>query len=362
MGSAAADDATSITTGSSAVAWDSTVAAGRSCRPGPFEPGRRRRVRAGAEPGRRLRGDLVGAAVVLVVARHVWPTRSRAGIAVGCVAPGCQTVGRVRAITHVVTPRPVRGHAPPVRRRPHAPAHRRRAAARVKPPPAATDRTAHRWGRPGSGRGPSVRCRPRIGRACRMSDGSCEHMFMPGEAAILHADLDAFYASVEQRDDPTLRGRPVIVGMGVVLAASYQAKAFGVRTAMGSRQAQPALPAGDHGAAPVLRLHRGQPGGVRDLPRHHAGRWRASRSTRPSWTSGGCGSSPVHRPRSRPSCAAGCWPRSACRSRSASPGPSSWPRWPAGWPSRTGCSSSSPSAELDFLHPLPVERLWGVGR
>ena len=64
-----------------------------------------------------------------------------------------------------------------------------------------------------------------------------------GRASILHADLDSFYASVEQRDDPTLRGRPVIVGGGVVLAASYEAKAYGVRTAMSGEQARRLCPA-----------------------------------------------------------------------------------------------------------------------
>ncbi|OBF95904.1 DNA polymerase IV [Mycobacterium sp. 852002-51152_SCH6134967] len=61
-------------------------------------------------------------------------------------------------------------------------------------------------------------------------------------ASILHADLDSFYASVEQRDEPSLRGRPVIVGAGVVLAASYEAKAYGVRTAMGGREARRLCP------------------------------------------------------------------------------------------------------------------------
>jgi len=65
---------------------------------------------------------------------------------------------------------------------------------------------------------------------------------MRGEATVLHADLDAFYASVEQRDAPELRGRPVIVGGGVVRAASYEAKARGVRTAMGGRQARDLCP------------------------------------------------------------------------------------------------------------------------
>ena len=61
-------------------------------------------------------------------------------------------------------------------------------------------------------------------------------------ATILHADLDAFYASVEQRDDPRLRGRPVAVGGGVVLAASYEAKAFGVSAGMAGWRARRLCP------------------------------------------------------------------------------------------------------------------------
>ncbi|MGZ8647031.1 MAG: DNA polymerase IV [Solirubrobacteraceae bacterium] len=67
-------------------------------------------------------------------------------------------------------------------------------------------------------------------------------MFVRDEATILHADLDAFFASVEQRDDPRLIGRPVIVGMGVVLACSYEAKAKGVHSAMGGRIAKRLCP------------------------------------------------------------------------------------------------------------------------
>src|ERR1700759_4111358 len=67
-------------------------------------------------------------------------------------------------------------------------------------------------------------------------------LLMGDGATILHADLDSFYASVEQRDDRALRGRSVLVGMGVVLAASYEAKAFGVRTPMGVSQARALCP------------------------------------------------------------------------------------------------------------------------
>src|SRR5258708_5908240 len=65
---------------------------------------------------------------------------------------------------------------------------------------------------------------------------------METTATILHADLDAFYASVEQLLDPSLRGKPIAVGGGVVLAASYEAKAFGVHGGMPGRQARELCP------------------------------------------------------------------------------------------------------------------------
>ncbi len=181
-----------------------------------------------------------------------------------------------------------------------------------------------------------------------------------GDATILHADLDSFYASVEQRDDPALRGRPVVVGAGVVLAASYEAKAYGVRTAMSGRQARRLCP---HAVVvpPRMSAYSQASDAVFDVFR---------------------GTTPVVEPLSVDEAfldvsglrqISGMPIRVATRLRRDV-------RERVGLPITVGIARTkflakvasqvakpdglllvSPDHELEFLHPLPVRRLWGVG-
>ena len=168
--------------------------------------------------------------------------------------------------------------------------------------------------------------------------GAWEHMFVSIEAEILHADLDAFFASVEQRDNPELRGRPVIVGGGVVLAASYEAKAFGVRTAMGGRQARRLCPTRSS-FRPECRPtpRRARPCSRSSRTRHLS--WKDCRSTRRSSTSAGSGASRARPRRSRLGSADESSRRSGCRSPWESRGRSFSRKWRARSRSRTVCSS-----------------------
>jgi DNA polymerase-4 len=179
-------------------------------------------------------------------------------------------------------------------------------------------------------------------------------------AEILHADLDSFYASVEQRDDPGLRGRPVIVGGGVVLAASYEAKAYGVRTAMGGAQARrlcpqavvvpPRMAAYSQASDAVFEVFRDtsplvEPisvdeafidvGGLRRIsgtPVEIAARLRSDVRSRVGL--------PITVGVARTKFLA------KVASQEAKP---------------DGLLLVPPGRELAFLHPLPVRRLWGVG-
>src|SRR5271155_385358 len=180
------------------------------------------------------------------------------------------------------------------------------------------------------------------------------------DASILHADLDSFYASVEQRDDPGLRGRPVIVGGGVVLAASYEAKAYGVRTAMGGAQARrlcpqavvvpPRMTAYSQASDAVFEVFRDtsplvEPisvdeafidvGGLRRIsgtPVEIAARLRRGVRSRVGL----------------PITVGGARARVLAKVASQEAKPD-------------GLLLVPPGRELAFLHPLPVRRLWGVG-
>ena len=177
---------------------------------------------------------------------------------------------------------------------------------------------------------------------------------------ILHADLDSFYASVEQRDDRSLRGRPVIVGGGVVLAASYQAKARGVRTAMGGREARrlcpdavvvpPRMEAYSQASRIVFRIFRASAPAVEALSIDEA--FLDVRGME------GIAGTPVE---------------IAARLRRDVRGLAGLPitvgvartkflaKVASGVAKPDGLLEVRPEAELEFLHPLEVERLWGVG-
>ncbi|MEA2442035.1 MAG: polymerase [Thermoleophilaceae bacterium] len=185
-------------------------------------------------------------------------------------------------------------------------------------------------------------------------------MFVSHEATILHADLDAFYASVEQRDDPRLLGRPVIVGAGVVLAASYEARASGVHSTMGG-----------------ARARRLCPGAVVVSPRWSA-YVEASRAVfavfeRTAPVVEGLSIDEAFLDVSGLERISGTPAQIAARLRREV-------RERVGLPITVGVASTKhlakvasgvgkpdglivvpPERELAFLHPLPVERLWGVG-
>ena len=185
-------------------------------------------------------------------------------------------------------------------------------------------------------------------------------MFVSREATILHADLDAFYASVEQRDNARLRGRPVIVGGGVVLAASYEAKAYGIRTAMGGRLARrlcphaivvpPRMAAYSEASKAVFRVFEHTSTLVEGLSIDEAfldvrGMRRiagtpveiAVRLRRDVLEQVGL---PITVGVARTKFLA---------------------KVASGVAKPDGLLVVPPDCELDFLHPLPVERLWGVG-
>ena len=180
-------------------------------------------------------------------------------------------------------------------------------------------------------------------------------------ATILHADLDAFFASVEQRDDPRLRGRPIAVGGGVVLAASYEAKAFGVRTAMGITEARRLCPR-LLSVEPRFTAYSEASKAVFEVFEHTSPLVEGLSIDEAFLDVSGLGTGLGHARRRSPwPCAATCGSRSGWPSRSAWPGRSSWPRWPSAVAKPDGLLVVEPEDELAFLHPLPVGRLWGVG-
>jgi DNA polymerase IV len=186
-------------------------------------------------------------------------------------------------------------------------------------------------------------------------------VFVRSEATILHADVDAFFAAVEQRDDPRLRGRPVIVGGGVVLAPSYEAKAHGVETAMGIRRAlrlcpqaivvRPRMSAYSDASKALYRVFDDTTPLVEGLSIDEA--FLDVRGLRR------LAGSPLE---------IATRLREAVRERVGLPVSVGVARTKflakvaSGVAKPDGLLLVPPDRELAFLHPLPVERLWGVGR
>jgi len=180
-------------------------------------------------------------------------------------------------------------------------------------------------------------------------------------ATILHADLDSFYASVEQRDNPRLRGRPVIVGAGVVLAASYEAKARGIRTAMGGSAARrlcpeaivvsPRMSAYSEASKAVFKVFEDTAPVVEGLSIDEA--FLDVRGLdHISGTPVEIAASLRRRIRAEvglPITVGVARTKFLAKVASAVAKPD-------------GLLLVAPDRELEFLHPLPVERLWGVGR
>jgi DNA polymerase-4 len=180
------------------------------------------------------------------------------------------------------------------------------------------------------------------------------------EPTILHADLDSFYASVEQRDNPRLHGRPVIVGAGVVLAASYEAKAFGVRTPMALGEARrlcpdaavvsPRMSAYADASKAVYRVFEDATPSVEGLSIDEA--FLDVRGMRRL---------------SGPAVEIARRLRRDVRERVGLPVTVGIARTKflakvaSGVAKPDGLLVVPPERELAFLHPLPVERLWGVG-
>jgi DNA polymerase IV len=180
------------------------------------------------------------------------------------------------------------------------------------------------------------------------------------EATILHADVDSFYASVEQRDEPRLRGRPVIVGAGVVLAASYEAKAYGVRTAMGGRTARrlcphavvvpPRMSAYADASKAMYRIFEDTTPLVEGLSIDEA-----FLDVRGMRRLAGSPTDIAHRLRREVRARVGL-PITVGVARTKF-----LAKVASGVAKPDGLLVVPPDRELSFLHALPVERLWGVG-